>query len=203
MIDYDNREREEGDEKRQPFGKLLHPFSDNIRFELRNSYQSEKIMMQPLRIIGIGSAYGDDQLGWRIVEKLHDEFPADIPIDLLQCASPASELLGLLNPVQTIILVDAVHSGTMPIGYLHCWQELAELPEQGLSSHGVNLATILQLAEILGQLNHWKLYGVEIGIEQLNQMEIPFSDPVAATIPQLIEKIKQDVWQSLSIQSMK
>jgi hypothetical protein len=24
MIDYDNREREEGDEKRQPFGKLLH-----------------------------------------------------------------------------------------------------------------------------------------------------------------------------------
>ncbi len=157
----------------------------------------EKIIVQPFRIIGIGSAYGDDQLGWRIVEKLRDEFAVDIPIDLLQCASPASELLALINHAQTVILVDAVHSGTMPIGYLNCWQELAELPEQGLSSHGVNIATMLQLAEILGQLTRWKLYGVEIGIEQLNQMDNPLSESVTAIIPQLIGKIKHDVEQYL------
>ncbi|MEZ5672990.1 MAG: hydrogenase maturation protease [Thiotrichaceae bacterium] len=150
-------------------------------------------MTHPFRIIGIGSAYGDDQLGWQIVEQLQATLPADIPVDLLICASPASELLGLMAHADTIILVDAVHSGTSPLGHFHCWQELAQLPHQGLSSHGVDIATMLQLAEILGQLQHWKLYGVEIGLEYLNQINVPLSQPITATIPKLIDNIQQDI----------
>jgi hydrogenase maturation protease len=149
--------------------------------------------VHPLRIIGIGSAYGDDQLGWRVVERLQAALPADIPVDLLLCASPASELFGLMADAHIIILVDAVHSGIMPIGHCDCWQEFTQLPEHGLSSHGVDIATILQLTEILGQLARWKVYGVEIGMEYLTQMNVPLTPPIAAVIPELIEIIQQDV----------
>jgi hydrogenase maturation protease len=149
--------------------------------------------MLPFRIIGIGSAFGDDQFGWSVITQLHTVRPVDIPIDLLQCASPASELLGLLRGAEYVILIDAVHSQLLPVGTLSCWQRFDELPAQGLSSHGVDLATILQLTEILGQKTRWKIYGVEIGLESLSQMNCPLSEPVAAVIPSLIQQIQQDI----------
>ncbi len=147
------------------------------------------------RIIGIGSAFGDDQLGWQVITELQAVLAVDISIDLLQCASPASELLGLLRGAKRVILVDAVHSQLFPVGMLQCWQRLEELPKQGLSSHGVDIATILQLAEILGHGLRWKVYGVEIELESLQQMNCPLSEPVAAIIPSLVQQIQHDIAQ--------
>lgn len=151
--------------------------------------------MSPFRIIGIGSAFGDDQFGWHVITHLQAVLPIDIPIDLLQCASPASELLGLLQGAEQVILIDAVHSQLDTVGTLNCWQRLDELPPQGLSSHGVDLATILQLAEMLGQQLRWKVYGVEIELESLQQMNCPLTETVAAVIPSLVQHLQQDIAQ--------
>lgn len=100
-----------------------------------------------IRIIGLGSPFGDDQVGWRVVESLRGRLPDTI--DLVALDRPGATLINWMQRVEHLVLIDAVCSGAEP-GSLFRLRP-AELPEERshYSSHDLALRDTLRLAESL------------------------------------------------------
>jgi hydrogenase maturation protease len=114
----------------------------------------------PVRVVGIGSAWGADRVGWDVAERLAAALPPDL--EVARCDSPAA-LLGLLEGAQRAVLVDAVVTGAAP-GTVGRWagREVLE-PRAAWSSHGLDVAGMLALGEALGALPaELVLYGIEV-----------------------------------------
>ncbi|MDR3411219.1 MAG: hydrogenase maturation protease [Formivibrio sp.] len=118
--------------------------------------------MAETRVIGIGSPFGADRLGWAVIDALHEVHFAD-KTDLAYCRLPA-ELPDLMTGYSRVILVDAL-LGDCQVGTpLRLMRE--DLPHVGLgvSSHGFNVAAALELAAVLGSLpDQLLLLGLEVG----------------------------------------
>jgi len=115
-------------------------------------------------IIGIGSPFGADQLGWRIVEHLKT-----IP-DLLDknvrfetCDRPGTLLLDYMKGVNKAILIDAIEGGTP--GNVRAIDKQQLLNQHSLhSSHQLGVAETITLGEKLDLLpQDFCMYGVETG----------------------------------------
>jgi hydrogenase maturation protease len=142
------------------------------------------------RVIGVGSPFGDDTVGWAVLEAL-EAHPLPAGVELVRCGPPAAGLLGLLRGAREAVLVDAVDTGEPP-GTLRCW-EGAEVLEarSALSSHGLDLAAVLALGQALGELpSRLRLYGVAIAAGGARSGTAgPMADPVAAAAPVLAGQI--------------
>ncbi|HMX15591.1 MAG TPA: hydrogenase maturation protease [Rhodocyclaceae bacterium] len=103
------------------------------------------------RVVGLGSPFGDDGAGWRVVERLcAGGLPEDV--EAVACADPARDLLPLLAGTREVVLVDALLGGGVPGTLRRCTRDdLARDPGR-ISSHGHDLAALLDLAEVLGRL---------------------------------------------------
>ncbi|MEK7991691.1 MAG: hydrogenase maturation protease [Thiotrichaceae bacterium] len=144
--------------------------------------------MNPIRVIGIGSPYGDDQLGWKVIDALENTFSQ--PVSLLRCEAPVTDLLTYLKQAEFAILVDAIHA-ELPIGQICSWSQLSLLPETSVSSHGMNLMTLLQLAENLGQSPHqWIVCGIVADSKHL-VLHDSLSPAVSKAMPKLLNYIQQ------------
>ncbi len=124
--------------------------------------------MSALRIIGIGSPFGGDGIGWDAIDALeHSGLAARYPsarVETFRCGSPATGLLPLLAGVDAAILIDAVVSGAAP-GTLHRidLDQLDEATRQ-ISAHDLGVAETLALARTLGMLpENLLIYGIEAG----------------------------------------
>ena len=102
-------------------------------------------------IIGIGSPFGDDRVGWEVVEQLQR---MDLPpeIRLLSLDRPGVELIERMRGHAQVTLIDAVHSEEHPPGTC-----LELTPEQlhllaCTSTHGFGLADTLKLGQSLDAL---------------------------------------------------
>lgn len=117
-----------------------------------------------LRVIGVGSPFGADAVGFQAIERLREErslFPTGT--ELLALDRPSSNLIPLLEESAAVILIDAMQSN-QPSNAVHKLQ-LSELLAQARppSSHSVGVAETLALAEALGLLpKHLLIYGVEM-----------------------------------------
>ncbi|HVC94718.1 MAG TPA: hydrogenase maturation protease [Pirellulales bacterium] len=102
-------------------------------------------------IVGLGSPHGDDQLGWRVTERLALEL-ASSDVDV-RTARSAGDLLDWLDGLERLIVCDACENQGSP-GTLHCWNwPAAELClARASSSHDLGLASTLALADELGRL---------------------------------------------------
>ena len=69
-----------------------------------------------IRIIGIGSPFGDDACGLAAARRLAEEPPAGA--EVVVADRPGAALIELLDGVDATILIDAVRSGSPP-GTLH------------------------------------------------------------------------------------
>jgi hydrogenase maturation protease len=119
-----------------------------------------------VRVIGIGSPAGEDQAGWRVVDALRSSGVLDqLPraVDTVSLDRPGARLVHHLAGADTVILIDAIKSGSAP-GTIHRIDDIARLDgDRALSSHGFGLAAALGLAHALGGLPaSLILYGVEI-----------------------------------------
>lgn len=103
-----------------------------------------------LRVIGIGSNHGADQVGWIACELLQKKIQA-YPVDWKFCRTPA-QLPELMQNCDAVVLVDAVLSDK-PAGQVLSLKKddllALSLP---CSSHGIGVAQALQLTEALKQL---------------------------------------------------
>ncbi len=116
--------------------------------------------MRNVRIVGVGSPFGDDRAGWlpaRFLEQyLEKRYPGLVQrCDLLD--RPGTALLDYLKPDNgVILLLDAVvaQCGLAAVS-TYSVEDLAEA--QGISSHGFGVAETLALGDTLGIL-HPEIY---------------------------------------------
>jgi hydrogenase maturation protease len=123
-----------------------------------------------VRVVGVGSAHGDDRAGWLVAEQLAAEPSGGVEVT---SAGDPLRLVSLLDGCARLIVVDACRSGR-PAGTVvrTTWAEvrrgLAGAPgaDAGPSSHGLGVAEALGLAEALGRLPDpaaVALVGIEAG----------------------------------------
>ncbi len=156
--------------------------------------------MTELRVLGIGSPFGDDQLGWEVVKLLQQKASLRhyIPhqLHLTCCDRPGMYLLELMRHAKTVFLIDAVITGAT-IGTLHCFknEDIKDLSST-LSTHGLGIAEAMQMGAVLQELpKHITLYGAEIeGIQQ------PFSlsNPIKDAIESLAQRLETDILSALT-----
>jgi hydrogenase maturation protease len=131
--------------------------------------------MSKLAVIGIGSPYGNDTLGWQVIGKLrglqNDKSPLPDDVQLIACDRPGVQLISLLQDLDLAILVDAIENPARE-GELH-WIDPDEIRANhtAISCHGCGVHEALALAKILGELPR-ELRIVGLCIDAANPMPI-------------------------------
>lgn len=156
--------------------------------------------MRRLSIIGLGSSIADDQAGWIVVETLLASrriaaYGERVAITV--CRSPAGELLSYVADADIAIIVDAVRfDGAAGTVY-----RLQDIHNHSLStanlvsSHGVDLPTMLSLAATLGcSPGLIVIYGIEAGPGSGADM----SDNVCRAVMRVVDAILRDVENSFA-----
>jgi len=116
--------------------------------------------MTTVTVIGIGSPFGADRLGWQAIEalKAHPRFN-ELPqqaMALHSCDRPGVQLLNLMSESRCAILIDAVRvdgrpdETDSPVLRLDKAQLLAQ--SERISTHDLGVAEALALGDALGQL---------------------------------------------------
>lgn len=127
--------------------------------------------MSLIRVLGIGSPFGDDHLGFQVLELLQasSHLSSYIPayLELMYCDRPNMRLLEYMQKADTVFLIDAVQTGAT-IGSIHTFtDEAIETLPNPLSSHGLGVAEAIRMGRALNMLpKHVVLYGIEIGSVQ-------------------------------------
>ena len=115
-----------------------------------------------IRIIGIGSPFGDDAAGLEIARVLAGAPPPNC--EVIAADRPGAALVDLLEDADAAILIDAVRSGAPP-GTIHEFQfdELDRCAAHFVSSHDLGIAAAIQLAQKLGRApSVGRVIGIEI-----------------------------------------
>jgi hydrogenase maturation protease len=104
-----------------------------------------------IRIIGIGSPFGDDAAGLEAARQLAADPPAGS--EVIEADRPGATLIDLFDGADAVILIDAARSGALA-GTLHDIDlyALSAQPLGLLSSHGIGVAEAVHLAATLGRL---------------------------------------------------
>jgi len=144
-------------------------------------------------IVGLGSPYGDDQIGWMACERLITEIGHLPAVEFIICDRSGIEWMTKLPPGGQVIFIDAMRSGEKPgtVSKIDIRSErCAECPAT-LSSHGINIRDAIDLVQSLGDLPEIiSVWGVEL--EQCNY-EWGLSESVNTALPTLLENIKSDI----------
>lgn len=140
-----------------------------------------------LKVIGIGSPFGDDRVGLLLIEQLRQATQLqsflENGVELIALDRPGPNLLSHFEGLEKLLLIDAVVTGGQ-VGELHHWRDVAELENScsSVSSHGLGLAQTLALARQLAMLpQQLHILGVEIDpaengseISPMLEQKIPF-----------------------------
>lgn len=120
--------------------------------------------MSGVRVIGIGSPFDSDQLGWQVIDVLsQDQAQKIIPaeIDLVHSDRPGAGLLSLFEDVDCVVLIDAIVDSDLKDEVQRLVKEDLLLNPTKLSSHGFGVAEALSLGDKLGLLpDQVILYGL-------------------------------------------
>ncbi len=115
-----------------------------------------------IRIIGIGSPFGDDAAGLEIARVLAAAAPPNC--EVIAVDRPGTALVDLLEDADAAILIDAVQSGAPP-GTIHefAFAELDCSAAHFVSSHDLGVAAAIRLAQKLGRApSVGRVIGIEI-----------------------------------------
>jgi hydrogenase maturation protease len=122
------------------------------------------------RIIGIGSPFGADQLGWHAIDLLHSKLTA---CELIKLDRPGSDLIRYFQGWEDVVLIDAVKAGQSPGNTLILEIKDLACAVCQTSSHGFGVADALNMAAELNQLPaRLLLIGVEAGDDMSTIPEI-------------------------------
>jgi hydrogenase maturation protease len=151
-------------------------------------------MSDRVHIIGVGSPFGDDRLGWVAAESLQRSpvlnglEPGRIVISVLD--RPGAMLLALWDEADHVILMDGVRSGAVP-GTRHRFTARdvtdTRIPA---TSHGFGIAAALQLAQVLENLpDRLMLRGIEMDVCCTG---FTLSAAVIAAMPVFVREIEEE-----------
>jgi len=145
-----------------------------------------------IAIIGLGSSFGDDRVGWEVAQAVTSaHWPQNgehnrIRVECLDRPGPA--VVGRLGEADCVILIDAMRSGA-PAGTIRQLgiDEIAAASSTH-SSHGFGLAQAIALARALDSLPRQLIL---FGIEADSFSGDGLSPPVKAAIPGLVARITE------------
>ena len=149
-----------------------------------------------LKVIGIGSPFADDQVGWLLIDRLRQAEKLqpylNSQLELLAIDRPGAGLLSQLAGQKNVIIIDAVVTGA-DLGQLHCWSDPVVLESccSSLSSHGFGLAQALMLGRQLGGLPEQMLIlGIEIDPVAMDvDVSSSLQQKIALLNTRIVEKI--------------
>lgn len=155
--------------------------------------------MSDLRVLGIGSPFGDDQLGWEVI-KLLQQKPSLYPfmphqLQLRCCDRPGIHLLELMRDASSVFLIDAVKTGAA-MGSLHYLknEEISQIASN-LSTHALGIAEAMAMGAALQELpSSVVLYGIEIADIQV---QFTLRPSIADAIHALALRIENDILLAL------
>lgn len=153
--------------------------------------------MKAIRVIGIGSPIGDDQIGWVIVDKLRNQtvLQSQAKIDFLVLDRPGLNLLSYFEAFSHVIIIDAVVAHG-EIGKVHklTKNDILNVPTV-LTTHEISVAAALQLGEQLNMLPEFiSLYGIEIDAPQQHSS---LSTQLINSMNQSVEVIAMEIFNQL------
>jgi hydrogenase maturation protease len=140
-------------------------------------------------VLGVGNPIlSDDGIGLKIAQRLKEERPELEVIETSEAAVAVLDLMAMAD-CEKLILIDSIKTGGK-LGELYRF-EVADLkPAQDFSStHGVDIATVLELGRRLGQRlpRHISIYAVEIDDNTTFGEEC--TEKVKARIPFIADQI--------------
>ena len=145
-------------------------------------------------LIGIGSPYGDDQLGWKIIEELEQQTSLHGQMTFYKSKGSGTDWYSLLAGHDRLVFFDAQISPN-PVGSITPI-ELNELDQaiakHSHSTHGVSLSESILLADSLGLLNmSVQIFGISVGAApSIDQLSDNLSQNLSSIAAQLLETIK-------------
>jgi hydrogenase maturation protein HypF len=142
-----------------------------------------------IRIIGIGSPFGDDAIGLEAARILAQKPPPNC--EVIVADRPGVDLLELLQDVEAAILIDAVRSGA-PAGTLHelSFEDVSRCAPGFSSTHGIGIAVSLELARVLKRApGHGKIFGIEIAAAPARYPH-PLSDSAKRSLESAVERVR-------------
>jgi len=151
-----------------------------------------------IRVIGIGSPFGDDAAGLVVAQTLAAAPPPGA--EVVVADRPGADLLELLDGVEAVILIDAVQSGA-PLGTLHDL-DLEALPQEGfalVSSHALGVAEAVQLARALGRTPaRGRLLGIEAAPARAASVE-EMTPTTGAAVERAVRRVHEWVERLTSV----
>jgi len=145
----------------------------------------------PVRVICVGSPFGDDVVGLRAAALLERELdPAQAQVSYHD--RPGVRLLEAMDGAEKVVLMDGVQSGAAP-GTLHriVGEAIFRHLARHTSTHGFGLAEALALAVQLGYAPaELVLHGVEI---ESATPAAAMSAAVEAALPALVAAVRNEI----------
>jgi len=154
--------------------------------------------MTPVRVLGLGSPFGDDRAGWIAVESLlRSEAFRALPEGLASaevCDPVGNNLLDAMRGASLAILIDAAQSEAAPGTIRRLDAERIENGYEPYSSHGFGLSATLALGRALNDLPpNVIIFLIEIpATAEFEPADGP-SAPVAEAMPGLIAAVLSDI----------
>ena len=158
-------------------------------------------MSAVLTILGVGSPFGDDRVGWSAAALLGASASVANSagqVDVRILDRPGSLLLSEFSHAQGVIVIDALCSGAVP-GTIQRLEADAVCATRALvSSHAFGVAQAVGLARSLGSLpQRFMFFGVEADRQHTGT---GLSPAVSAALPQLVGQVIQQAvaWRMLA-----
>lgn len=158
-------------------------------------------MTPTILILGVGSPFGDDRLGWEAVEALRCSAiigampPGRVELSMLD--RPGALLPMHWREADIVILLDAVRSGATP-GTRHNL-DARDLSGTGAlcSSHGFGVVSAVELATVLGDMpSRFLLRGLEADSSWVG---LSLSPAVAGALPSFVAGVAQEALELASL----
>jgi hydrogenase maturation protease len=109
-----------------------------------------------IRIMGIGSPFGDDQLGWRVAELLKNspqlKMYLNESLDIQICDRPGLALLMAMDGVKTLYLVDALKTSDNQTGQIYRIESENLIPNEKFFSKACRELAHQMIQELLIKL---------------------------------------------------
>ena len=150
-------------------------------------------------VLGLGNPLlGDDAVGWRVVEELERRLatdPATIAHATVETDVLAVGGIGLMERLagaRRAILVDAIETGTSPVGEVTC-RRLAEVPIRAAThldgTHDTPLPVALAAGRALGARIPDEILVVAIEAAHTDVFSAELSPAVAAAVPRAVRVV--------------
>lgn len=146
--------------------------------------------MNVIKVLGIGSPFGDDQVGWRVAEALKQQLSMRRVI-IESHDRPGIRLIELMSGANTVFIIDAVKSNSK-IGTIHYAKNNEIFKEEHkLSTHDIGISQALQLGSALNALpENVIMYGIEIDTIIFGTT---LSQHVESAIEQVVIQLKNEI----------